>query len=93
MIEDEEAEELTEGGGSAARRVAFQIVPSSLVRPQPSTSWQSLFAGTLLLFTLGSCMQLGLAANVHLLPKVRAEERLASREWSDAFLVWQHLSE
>ncbi len=47
-----------------------QILPASIVRPSPSSTWQYLFAGTLFLFTFGSCVQLGLAANVHLLPKV-----------------------
>ena len=47
-----------------------QILPASVVRPSPSSTWQYLFAGTLFLFTFGSCVQLGLAANVHLLPKV-----------------------
>ena len=67
MIPDAEAEEPDPRGGP---RVAFQIVLSSSVRPTPATGLQSVFAGTLLLFTLASCLQLGLAANVHLLPKV-----------------------
>jgi hypothetical protein len=68
MIPDVEVEDMGEVVGPP--RVAFQVVPAVLVRPAPATAWQSLFAGTLLLFTLGSCLQLGLAANVHLLPKV-----------------------
>ena len=55
---------------SSALCLVVQILPASLVRPSPSRTWQSLFAGSLLLLTLGSCVQLGLAANVHLLPKV-----------------------
>lgn len=69
MIPDVEVEDMGETLG--APRVAFQIMPASAVRPAPATAWQSLFAATLLLLTFGSCVQLGLAANIHLLPKVR----------------------
>ena len=73
-----------------------QILPASIVRPSPSSTWQYLFAGTLFLFTFGSCVQLGLAANVHLLPKVwhyltsRATPSVVSDHKNSSDRITQH---
>ncbi len=70
--------------------MVLQVLPASLVRPSPSRTWQSLFAGSLLLLTLGSCIQLGLAANVHLLPKVGGRGAKRPLAWpAQTSLPWQ----
>jgi hypothetical protein len=55
--------------GPAEPRVVFQIIPAAAALPQPVAGWQRGAAALLLLLTLGSSLQLGLAANVGLLPK------------------------
>ena len=67
-VADPEAEEDDPRGGP---RIAFQIVPAAAARPAPAPGWQGLAAAALLLLTLGTAAQLGLAANVSHLPKVR----------------------
>lgn len=60
--------------GSAAKkrkpepRVAFQIVLSEAARPPPPPTWQPLAAAVLGALSLGSSVQLGMAANVFRLP-------------------------
>lgn len=49
-------------------RVAFQIVLSEAARPPPPPTWQPLAAAVLGLLSLGSSVQLGMAANVFRLP-------------------------
>ncbi|CAL8466800.1 g6336 [Coccomyxa elongata] len=66
LVEDPDAEEEDARGGP---RVAFQIMPRAAVEPAPAPGWQNAAAAVLFLFTIGSCLQLGLAANVSLLPK------------------------
>jgi hypothetical protein len=68
MVADPEAEEDDPRGGP---RIAFQVVPAAAARPAPAPGWQGLAAAALLLLTLGTAAQLGLAANVSHLPKVR----------------------
>lgn len=67
LVEDPDAEEEDARGGP---RIAFQIMPRAAVEPAPAPGWQSAAAAVLFLFTIGSSLQLGLAANVSLLPKV-----------------------
>lgn len=69
LVEDPDAEEEDARGGP---RVAFQIMPRAAVEPAPAPGWQNAAAAVLFLFTIGSCLQLGLAANVSQLPKVRS---------------------
>lgn len=52
-------------------RIAFQIMPSAVVQPNPPPGWQNTAAGVLFLLTLATSLQLGLVANVSKLPKVR----------------------
>lgn len=49
-------------------RVAFQIVLSEAARPPPPPTWQPLAAAVLGALSLGSSVQLGMAANVFRLP-------------------------
>ena len=49
-------------------RVAFQIVLSEAARPPPPPTWQPLAAAVLAALSLGSSVQLGMAANVFRLP-------------------------
>jgi len=61
------------GGDGAAKkkqptRVAFQIVLSEAARPPPPPAWQPLAAAVLGALSLGSSVQLGMAANVFRLP-------------------------
>lgn len=76
LVEDPEAvlDEAMRGGsdGSAPPepRVQFEILPASSAQPAPVKGWQRAVAGVLLLLTLGSTLQFGLAANIGLLPKV-----------------------
>jgi hypothetical protein len=53
--------------------VLFEILPASAAQPQPVVGWQRAAAGVLLLLTLGSTLQFGLAANIGLLPKETLE--------------------
>lgn len=70
---DQDPEDLARQNGQ--RRIAFQIMPASAVRPGAAPGWQAAAAGLLFLFTAGTCLQLALVANVSLLPKVRARAR------------------
>ena len=53
---------------AAEPRVAFQIVLSEAARPPPPPAWQPLAAAVLGALSLGSSVQLGMAANVFRLP-------------------------
>lgn len=50
-------------------RVVFQILPADIATPPATAGWQRGAGFVLLALTLGSALQLGLAANVGLLPK------------------------
>jgi hypothetical protein len=50
--------------------VQFEILPAAAAQPQAVAGWQRAAAALLLLLTLGSTLQFGLAANIGLLPKV-----------------------
>ncbi len=69
LVEDPDAEEEDARGGA---RVAFQVMPTAAVEPAPAPAWQSYAAAVLFLFSAATCLQLGLAANVSLLPKARS---------------------
>lgn len=78
MVEDPEAaldEPMRSSGGDSGTapepRVQFEILPASSAQPVATKGWQRVAAGVLLLLTLGSTLQFGLAANIGLLPKVR----------------------
>ena len=80
LVEDTDSmmEELQMGGPSGTAdgtapepRVQFEILPAAAAQPAPVLGWQRVAAGVLLLLTLGSTLQFGLAANIGLLPKVR----------------------
>lgn len=80
LVEDPEAQaEMMAGGAAAAAgappepRVMFEILPAAAAQPPPTVGWQRAIAGVLLLLTLGSTLQFGLAANIGLLPKVEAQ--------------------
>ena len=45
-------------------RPAFKLVPTSVAYPPGQSSWQALVSIVLLTLTAGSCMQLGLVAEV-----------------------------
>lgn len=47
----------------------FEILPASAAQPQATVGWQRAAAAVLLVLTLGSTLQFGLAANIGLLPK------------------------
>jgi len=64
-----EEQDLQSFDGSAEPRIVFQIIPKADAEPAPTAGWQRGAAAVLLALTLGSAMQLGLAANVGLLPK------------------------
>ncbi len=49
---------------------ALQVVIGEACRPKEATTWQLLFAGSLALLTVASCLQLGLTSNISLLPQV-----------------------
>lgn len=53
----------------AEPRVVLQIVPTEAGVPPPTATWQRWVALVAVALTLGSSVQLGLAANVGLLPK------------------------
>lgn len=78
LVEDTDSmmEELQMGGPSGTAdgtapepRVQFEILPAAAAQPAPVLGWQRVAAGVLLLLTLGSTLQFGLAANIGLLPK------------------------
>lgn len=50
-------------------RIALQIVPTEAAMPPPTAGWQRGAAAVTLALTFASALQLGLAANVGLLPK------------------------
>lgn len=49
--------------------IVIQVIPKDVALPKPTATWQRGAAVVLLALTLGSSLQLGLAANVGLLPK------------------------
>ena len=55
-------------GADGAPRVAFQIVTAAAAGPAPSPRWQPLAGAVLGALTVGSALQLGVAANVFRLP-------------------------
>lgn len=65
-------EEMQMGGGGERPepRVQFEILPAAAAQPVPTAGWTRGAAALLLLLTLGSTLQFGLAANIGLLPKV-----------------------
>ncbi|KAL4452729.1 hypothetical protein ABPG75_008391 [Micractinium tetrahymenae] len=78
LVEDPEAalEDMQMGASAAAAdgaapepRVMFEILPAAAAQPQPTAGWQRAAAAVLLVLTLGSTLQFGLAANIGLLPK------------------------
>lgn len=77
LVEDPEAalEDMQMGGSGGADgaapepRVMFEILPAAAAQPTPTAGWQRAAAAVLLLLTLGSTLQFGLAANIGLLPK------------------------
>lgn len=82
LVEDPEAtlEDMQMGGSGAngappEPRVMFEILPAEAAQPQQTAGWQRAAAAVLLVLTLGSTLQFGLAANIGLLPKVRATPR------------------
>lgn len=95
MVEDPEAaldEPIRSSGGDSGAapepRVQFEILPASSAQPVATKGWQRVAAGVLLLLTLGSTLQFGLAANIGLLPKVW---RTLCMLWSGraaAFVAW-----
>ncbi|PRW61443.1 putative zinc metalloprotease chloroplastic isoform B [Chlorella sorokiniana] len=75
LVEDPEGalDESMRGSGDGSAppepRVQFEILPASSAQPAATKGWQRVAAGVLLLLTLGSTLQFGLAANIGLLPK------------------------
>ena len=67
MVTDPEAEDEDPRGGP---RVAFQIASSSIIQPAKTSSWQWGLAFVLGVLTIATAFQLGLVANVSMLPKV-----------------------
>lgn len=68
MVADPEAEDEDPRGGP---RVAFQIAASDAIQPRESRNWQRALAAILGLFTLATALQLGLTANISVLPKAK----------------------
>ena len=68
MREDPEAEEQDARGQP---RIAFELMPTSVVETPEPPGWQRFAAGVLLLFTAATALQIGLVANVSRLPKVQ----------------------
>lgn len=68
MVTDPEAEDEDPRGGP---RVAFQIASSSIIQPAKTSNWQWGLAFVLGVLTIATAFQLGLVANVSMLPKVR----------------------
>jgi len=68
-----EEQEMQRADPDAEPKVVFQIIPVEYAVPPPTAGWQRGAAGLLLALTLGSALQLGLAANVGLLPKETLE--------------------
>ena len=67
MVTDPEAEDEDPRGGP---RVAFQIASSAIIQPAKTSSWQWGLAFVLGVLTIATAFQLGLVANVSMLPKV-----------------------
>jgi len=57
------------GGGDAEVKPAFEILPTVMVTPEETPGWARVAGGVLLLLTLGSAAQFGLASNIGLLPR------------------------
>ena len=73
MVEDPPLDGAADDGGprvgaDGAPRVAFQIVTAAAAGPAPSPRWQPLAGAVLAALTVGSALQLGVAANVFRLP-------------------------
>lgn len=66
MVTDPEEQEEDPRGGP---RVAFQITSTAMIQPQKTATWQYGLAALLGVFTLATCFQLGLVANVSALPQ------------------------
>lgn len=66
LVEERDWEGMDPG---AAPRVVLQILPMEAALPTPVAGWQRGVAVLLLALTVGSSFQLGLAANVGLLPR------------------------
>lgn len=70
---------------TAVGAMGGQVLPGEACRPKPANKWQWAFAVALAALTAGSCLQLGLASNVFLLPKVHPPARhhrpLRSSAW------------
>jgi hypothetical protein len=86
LLEDPDAEEEDARGGP---RVAFQVMPTAAVQPAPAPAWQSVAAGVLFLFTAATSLQLGLAANVSLLPKVHPAAHLLHSLLASLLNTWR----
>lgn len=69
MLDDMQAGAAADGAPQP--RVQFEILPAAAAQPQATAPWQRAAASVLLVLTLGSTLQFGLAANIGLLPKVR----------------------
>lgn len=67
MVTDPEAEDEDPRGGP---RVAFQITSSAIIQPAKTSGWQWGLAFVLGVLTIATAFQLGLVANVSMLPKV-----------------------
>jgi len=67
IIEDPEIPEIPPADGDQLRP-AFKLVPSSAAYPAPPTTWQSFVSFVLITLTFGTCMQLGLVAEISRLP-------------------------
>lgn len=80
LVEDTESmlEEMQMGGGGGERpepRVQFEILPAGAAQPAATAGWQRGAAALLLILTLASTLQFGLAANIGLLPKASMGRR------------------
>jgi len=53
----------------AEPRISIQVIPSEAALPKPAAGWQRGLAAILIGFTLVSSLQLGVTANIGLLPK------------------------
>ncbi|CAD7702382.1 unnamed protein product [Ostreobium quekettii] len=70
LIEDMEREAVDSDQGPWA---AIQVMPTASAVPQEMPSWAMLLVGALVLFTIGTSLQLGLVANIGRLPKETVE--------------------
>lgn len=49
-------------------RIAFEVLPRAKATPNPTRNWEYVFGALLFLLTVGSCLSLGLTANVTTIP-------------------------